>query len=286
MGFIVQLDTVFTDETLPIFYPDSRMNKGSLFLLDFSHPDQDVSAVPANGATLNNIAWENAKKLIPSGIQSTLSSTIVNTLTTPGAIAEITPKKGLHVIISQVNDTQSGNEFQIILPTLVREYIHANISRGFFISIWDKKTRLATTATTADFALLLTNTTNYVAILLNSSLTPLTGNLGRTNSGNVLGNRRNTLGINIFSNTPTSSGFSFYKFGSGFAYASAEVNHAPSQVLYHIHIADLTSAKIGAETLAEACTRLNAKDLVDYNAAFGVGGRFYGDTNTDPSTLP
>lgn len=283
MTLIIKTPTVSTANNLPKFYPDSRMNKGSLLLLDFSHPDCQLAGVPANGSTINNIAWANAKKIIPSGTQSTLSPTISNTITdnTRGRI-EITPKKGLHGIISQTNDVGFGNDFEIYIPNLIKNHIFQNTARGFFVSIWDRKTRLATTSTSAFFALHLDNTGNYFAAFQTGGSDSMGRQLGfrGTNADlNTLGNRVVNLAFNAKTGNPGTNGSSSFKFGSGWAYGGFELNKACSQILYQIHIVDLTAAGL---TYAEA----DAADLAAWNSAFGPGGRFENDTFTNPSTLP
>lgn len=57
-------------------------------------------------------------------------------------------------------------------------------------------------------------------------------------------------------------------------------NKAASRVLYRWYLEDLT---VSGRTYAEVL----AADYALYQQAFGVGGRYYGDTlPTDPSTIP
>lgn len=282
-GLKLTLPTVFTDTSLPQYFPDSRMNKGSLLLIDFSHPDCQLSGVPGNGSTINNIAWANAKKLIPEGVQSTLSVYIENSITDPAkGKVEVTAKKGLHGIISQTNDITSGNDFQILLPNLIKNYISANINRGFFASVWDRKTRLPLTSTTAFFGLNVYNSGNLATVFQSGNSGIGGANLGYRGSPtdlNTLGNKVFNSGFNQITGSLQTPNVSGFKFGSGWAYGGFEFNKACSQILYQIHIVDLTAAGL---TYAQA----DALDLAAWNAAFGAGGRFENDTFTNPSTLP
>jgi len=276
-GLQIQLNTEFTDLNLPRFYPDSRMTKGSLLLLDFSHPDGLLTSVPGNGSLLNNIAWKNAKEIIPSGTQTTLSSLVGNNVTDPSkGIMKITPKKGLHGIISQVNDINSGNDFVIGIPDLIRDYIFNNIARGFYVSIWRKATRLSLINASSFFTLSFNSTSNYISGILEVQM--LGVNLGSRHGGQNTNNQLLTFGVSAKTGTPSANFYNGFKWGSNGAYAGGEVNKSPSQILYQIHIMDLTSAGL---TYAQA----DALDLTAFNAAFGVGGRFYGDTFTAPNTL-
>ena len=267
--------------SLPILREDKRLTAGSLLLVDFSHPLMNTSAIPANGSIIKNIAYQEAMTLTAT-TEANISPSIVNTITPTGGLMEFTAKKGLHGIISQVNDIENGNEFQISVPQAIRTYIFNNISRGFFVSIWDRKTRLALTQTSAYFYMFLQNTSNYGTIFQtgggNTSGGKNLGNRMSVSSLNSLSNQINNIGFSQLTGTPGATNASKFKFGSADAYSTAELNKACSNILYQIHIMDLTSAGL---TYAQA----DALDLAEYNKAFGVGGRFENDTFTSPSTL-
>lgn len=54
--YIVKLDQEFTDNSLPFLYPDAIMNKGSLFLFDFTNKNcWDPSTAITNNAVIKNL---------------------------------------------------------------------------------------------------------------------------------------------------------------------------------------------------------------------------------------
>ena len=301
-GLKLTLPTTFNNSTLPVYYPDSRMNAGSLLLLDFSHPNSGVSSVPANGAVLNNIAWETSKALIPSGTQTTLSPTVANTITGSGGLMELTSKKGLHGIISQVNDIQSGNEFNIVMPSLIANYTRVNASRGMFFSLWARTTRAALFGGFYVFNQNSISGGSYLAGFANGNNQTTSNALPSTGSQRVGGrdpytqtpvsNKLYNVMVNAVTGTVTTDGTSQFKFGSAGSNQAAEVNKASSNILYQLHIVDVETARVQYNlqngtslTQAQMYTILDALDLAAWTAAFGTGGRFENDTFTSPSTL-
>ena len=259
------------------------LTAGSLLLIDFTHPLSQTSQIPTNESTIKNIAYKEAMSIIGTS-EANISPSIINTATNNGMILEFTAKKGLHGIVSQTNDVSIGNDFQIILPSKIRQYIANNISRGFFVSVWDRKTRKALTTTSANFSLGHSNTTNYINTFQTGGGGMLGTQLGtRSNSNNLNSTdpQLNNAAVNAITGTFNTNfnNYNGFKFGSSWAYGSFEVNKACSNILYQLHIIDLQSAGM---TYAEA----DAADLAAFQKAFAVGGKFYNDTFTDPSVLP
>ena len=71
----------FTDTSLPILRNDPILVPGSLLLLDFGRDYTLAPGTPANGATLGNIAWQEALATIGSGTEATAKATFTHTLT-------------------------------------------------------------------------------------------------------------------------------------------------------------------------------------------------------------
>lgn len=63
------------------------------------------------------------------------------------------------------------------------------------------------------------------------------------------------------------------------AWIGGNYNKATSRIIYRARIEDLT---VSGRTYEE----VEAIDFALYTAAFAVGGKFYGDTYTDPTTFP
>lgn len=294
-GTKLTLNVAVNNSTLPISRIDKRLNAGSLVLLDFSHSLSNSTIIPTNGSTIKNLASFEATTLLSTS-EANISPIITNTTTTNGMKLEFTGKKGLHGIVSQVNDIDSGNDFTIKLPDIIRDYIYNNISRGFFISIWDRKTRLATTASTSIFNLGLNTTSNYINAFTTGGGNMKGSNIGgrfSTTSLNSLSPQINNSAVSVITGTVTnSSSENLFKFGSFGAYRTLEVNKACSNILYQLHIVDIETARVEYNTLnnaslttAQMYSVLDTADLANWTYAFSSIGRFYNDTFTDPATF-
>jgi hypothetical protein len=287
-GLLQRLSGEVTDDTLPRYYPASPLlNKGSLVYMKPSSPLSGISVFPGHGTVIRNLAWDIAKTIIPAATESSLQSTVVSTLLGGTAsIAELTTKKGIHVIISKVNDVQAGNDFLIKHSDDIKNHL-VDSGHDFFISMIYKKTRIADTAISGDLYL-MQNTVNFSFLFQRDDLSPGAASpsryLGSLNSlnTNVVGNQIRALGYKGFSGSIPSdrSLLSFAnKIGSGGAYASFELNKTASLIIYETYVEDLT---ISGRTFAQASAAMQAY----YNAAFASGGIYFGDSHTDPATLP
>ena len=267
------------NENLPVFRDDKRLTKGSLLLIDFSHPSMG-NMIPVNNGYIKNLAGIEAKALLDTTDDTKINLKVVNTITQTGGLIELTSKKGLHGIISQVNDVEVGNEFQMIIPLEMYDYILANISHGFMVSLWDKKTRLATTGVSGNVVLGLSNTSNYITSLQTGGGDALGKNLGQYGNATTLNSTNlecNIVGFSQVTGTPTNGEIGrMIKFGSGSLYGYFERNKACSNIIYTVHIIDLQVAGLTFEQAKE-------RELVYFNEA--KNGRFANDTFTSPSNL-
>ncbi|MDI9871313.1 hypothetical protein [Flectobacillus roseus] len=281
----IKLKGKFTGNNMPKYLPDARMNKGSIALLDFTHPDVGLAAPPVtHNMSINNIAWKNARRIIGTSAdaQSDYNFKVTSSATNNGMLIEFTAKKGLHGIVSQVNDSATSNDYWILFSQKIRDYIFNNIGRGFFVSIWDRKTRLALTPTSSFFMMHLFSTASYI----NSFQTGGSGMLGKHLGSRADATTLNSLdpqclnaAFNAKSGTPGINDYTGFKFGSGAAYGGYELNKACSQILYQLHVVDVTASGMTYAQLDEA-------DYKAWQAAFGAGGKFADDTFTNPTTLP
>lgn len=281
-GFKWDLPIIVDNNNLETDHPDKRMTDGTLLLLDFQA--SGYNTIPADNALLPNIAWENAKLIVdPTGTtsQNDYKPVVMNTKTANGMVLEYTTKGGLHGIVSQVNDLANGNDFVIKIPVAIKNYIFNNIGKGFFVSLWTRKTRLATTATSANFTLSLANTGNYICSFQTGGSSIIGNNLGYRGSYsdlNSLSPQCLNLGVSQKTGNPGIDDYSGFKFGSQFAYAGYELNKSCSEILYQLRIDVIDASK---KTYAQ----LDADDYEAWQQAFSLGGRFYNDTFTSPATL-
>lgn len=288
MGFKTKLAENFTGlgASNPRFYDDGLMSSGSLFLLDGGHSAGGLSATP--GARLNNIAWQTAAGLIGSGTQSTLSPTLVTVGLGTGLGKELTPKGGLHIAARQDGAVTNYQGYQISLPTLIANYMLANVNNDYYVSLWMRTTRAAVEPMSAvGYPLLaITDTTsatgNYLALL--SSIAPNSTNLlGRRESAglNGTGNQIRNMARSAPIGTVDDIRAEFISWGANGAWSSSLVSNPddlPSWCLYRAYVEDLT---VSGRTYAQ----VDALDLAAYTAAFAAGGRFNGDTLTPAATL-
>lgn len=293
MGLKVKLtDTVFTDLTLPKLYPDAVMSAGSLYLIDLSHPngyDNGVLA-PTAGTLIPNVAYETAAALIGSGDRTSLSPTLTISIPSPSNYkVEFSAKKGLHALISQVN-IAAAQSVKLTIPAAIQAYLYNNPNRQYFVSYWSRVTRAALTQVTADLGFFQASSgVNNVFSFVDKEIHPLTSpqRLGFhsvpaiANAPIPAGNSYRNVGFTGVEGTLPVIGSMFGAWKAGAepsTYSSAEAGKAKSVILYRIYIEDLTAS---GRTYAQA----DALDYAQYQAAFGVGGRFAGDSFTDPATL-
>lgn len=293
MGLKVKLPgVVFSDPTLPKLYADAVMGNGALYLVDFSHPGgyDFGAATPVEGTLLPNVAWETAAALIGAGDRNTLSSTAKMNLSATEGKVEFTGKKGLHIITSQVNNGTNGKRFRVDLPAPIKTYIYNNINtRQFYVSVWGRVTRVTPNAVGFPAANIIlatagTPTANQLTVFEHAKTRPESGVklLGQRNTTyNTVGTPyfRN-VGVNGYTGTLGAEATvdMYWKNGPDGAYGNFEINKSASMIFYRIYIEDLTAS---GRTYAQA----DVADYALYQAAFAVGGRFNGDTFTDPATL-
>jgi len=292
----------FTDPSLPKLYPDPIQSEGSLLLLDFAHsagwtgdynPPSTLTYIP-------NLAYEQAYKIIGSGSEQDLAgrynqSSISGTESALHKV-EFSGKKGLHVIVSQNPGLGSAQNFKVYAPSLIRDYIKNHIQdatpsgetvHDFFVSIWYKTTRPFGSGTAANFCF-GQNSGNYGIISTSSDFQGRWNGAGTTNGVNKrVTPNQNVAGANVLKNTALNS-FAGEKsssdvmemwWGRAGAWNGFMATNAPSFILYRMYVEDLT---VSGRTYAE----VDALDYALWQEAFASGGRFFGDTYTDPSTIP
>lgn len=295
MGIKVVIPGVtFTDPTLPVLRADPLLTVGSLMLLDFGR-DYTLGAgvVPAHGASLGNLAWEEAIATIGSGSESTVKPSFANTFVgapTQG-IVERTTKGGLHVITSQTVMDATGRYASLTMPAAIRDYLYANTpSRSFYWSLWGRLTRLSTQSTEAlgHFASTSSPATVYANLLFKGAQwfpQSGTGFVGQRSvpSAEALGNfyaasAQNAWSVGTKPGTAAGTEAVFW-LGARGVYEGFQRNKANSGVWYRLYIEDLTAS-------GRSFATVDTLDKALYDEAFGAGGRFASDSYTNPSTVP
>lgn len=284
---VVLSDIAFTDLTLPKLYPDPIMSDGSLLLLDVSNPagyDLGIS-LPVAGNLIPNIAWQQAAAILGSGTRTTLSPIWMQTFTGTSSSkhkVEFTAKKGLHGIISKSPGISSGEHMGFSGVGSIQAYIATNFpTRNFYVSLWFRPTRAQTAGTAPQaFHYVATNTATFAwySDPIGPGAGGGSGSERRTPSANSLANSF----IN-FAPTPkalaSAVSMSSWLWGSKDAWSGFNTTQCRSDICYKVYIEDLT-------TSGRTYAQVDAIDYALWQAAFAVGGRFYNDTFTDPTTIP
>lgn len=295
---IVISDVTITDTSIPKLRDDPLLADGSLFLFDPGHTFGSIGAgVPGGGTPLPNVAWKEAAAVLGAGTQASLAGTVVRVDADAAGLWKIerTTKGGIHGISTQAGGQTIGRNWYAKTPQAVADFLRANAAtRAFYFSVWRKITRplsaAANPAPQSPFHL-ANDTSNALFYMSGGSFTPsASGNPTAFNGASRfpdLHDGQQAAGTDVFLagstvnkignvNAGTTCDFGVGTFD---AWDSYNWNKAASYVLYRVYIEDLSAS---GRTFAQ----VQALDLALFQAAFGAGGRFSGDTYTNPSTLP
>lgn len=294
-GLKITLPGSFTDTSLPKIADDAILTAGSLVLFDAIHSANPMAAgVPANGASIPNIAWKEAAAAIGSGSQSSLAGAFDLPNAGSDYLYERSGKGGLHAIYSQVtNAATRGGALKI--PDAVATFLIANSTHKYYFSMWHYMTRAGITDASGDLEAALSGIFKNGAVAQQIELMNIgagnanTENLGRRNSPgpNTVGPTMRNIAVNgwhLAGGSLPADAASMNKgavhFGNYNGFGSVSQNQCPSHIHYRFYLEDLT---VSGRTYA-------AVDALDYSlyqaAVTTAGGRYYGDTYTAPSTLP
>ena len=277
-------DVTFSDTTLPVLRDDPLLSSGSLILVDVGHSKGRLQSVPSNGALISNIAGSIAAEIVGT---ASVSPDIATGFASNAMLPELTAKGGLHVIKSKVNDL-NNTRFTLRIPAAIKAYLLANKSHSFYFSIWQQVTRkfdaadmplavLAESAYTNDFLINIQvngnpggASTNTLGKASNLDPSAATGSgKHQVAASKATGNLNNMAytDLFIFGGCPSAG------------VMNSALHKGGSQVMYRVYLEDLT---VSGRAYAEVKTQDDAL----FQAAFAPGGKFYGDTYTDPATLP
>lgn len=311
-GIRIKLPVNFTDTTLPVLADDPVLTNGSLALVELA----DLPGVPAAGSStlLPNIAASRVRPLLPVGVtdaQVRPTLQVSATLAPTHGKLERTSRGGLHAAFTQTNGVAQQGA-QLRLPTAIREFMAANPSHKFGLWVWLKTTRATLgqhqrisfgrafiSGAANDFG---ANINQSTILMLNYGTTSAWFAPGPDSAYYTLTAGSNTVGTTARTYAAVKGGWSATAGQAGGASnppATAAdlvatinmgtvggagngggtlLNSAPSTVLYRMYLEDLTVSGRTPEAV-------NALDQAAFNAAFGAGGRYHGDTHTAPATL-
>jgi hypothetical protein len=276
----IQLGVAFTDTSMPVIRNDRLLTHGSLTLITPQHGMQAWPAgVPANGVALPNIAADEAAAL---GIADPGVGAVVGL--GAGLTFERTAKGGLHGIVPQAVAPAVGAYMSLNMSPGLKAYILANPAHSYFLSLRSRTTRLTASGTNSLAYSLVRSVANSTLISLLHSASNGTGVLGRrnaavTNTDPVLRNIANSNGVITGYAADASASLATWGRIGPFNSGVADAQRLPSWIFYQAYLEDLT---VSGRTYAQ----VDALDAELFGRDFGVGGKFYGDTFTSPSTVP
>lgn len=282
-----------TDADAPLIADvDQLLVDGSLFLMDPTHPVESWAAgMPADGATVPNLAWQYAAITLGSGDATTLAGIYDKHITAQDRIqAERSTKGGLHIAPQQSLEVLQHTVIGVRVPAAVKTYMKANKTHTFYHSVWRKVTRINDGSNGAHPIAIISTNATFGTSLADSTVN---GNIGTYNNPAVgvrtPNNTLNAVQLNSMAAVPSSTFDTGSDTNPVVSSAAAVISgHRGSsnsntgygaQVFYRAYLEDLT---VSGRTYAEV-------DQLDYNLmvaeCLSPGGRYYGDTHTAPATL-
>ena len=288
MGLQIKIPNLsFTDLTLPTLYVEPMLTNGSLFLIDPTHPYNVYTGNLNNTQIMPNIAEPQALALVAGNTGANIYNP---NMAVPNINVERTAKGGIHAIISQT--AVVSTVFDINLPDNIRDYMLTNINtHSFYTSLWHMVTRAEVASVRRNFGGYTHNDANYLWVFDAQGDLPAVASTQRigahqTAPGTANGPIYRSIGVNGPTNgygtINTPDGKSIFGVGnnSGWYAGAGNTGASPSHIFYRAYIEDLT---VSGRTYAQV-------DAIDYalyqKEIMNVGGRYYGDTFTDPVTLP
>jgi hypothetical protein len=297
-GLAIVATQNYTDTSLPVIdFDDEILTAGSLLLHDLSHSVDPLAAgAPATGALIPNIAWKRTAALLGAGDQASLKSTFTSGLQAADGFVERSAKGGVHVCISQAGFT-AGRGARIRSAATIEAYLFAHPDNDFYFSRWTRITRAALATTGVDsfeagaynFAVGITGSRQFA--FFRSGFDIPADRVAAVPGKNTLGNVFRNIGTTDWTGTkPTIASqvnVAPAIWGNLGAPTAAAPNPAvagltsihPSSIFYRAYLEDLT---VSGRTYAQ----VSALDQRIWQEAMAVGGRYAGDTFTDPATLP
>lgn len=301
MGTFAQvLDIAPTRSDLPRLQIHPDISPGTLILFDPTHPVGAFSGVPEDGGALPNVVREQAAAIFER-VDLADMDLLINRQRESSAtfLWERTSKGGLHGLPSQSAQTTNNNNLVLRPGAAIRNDIHGLIPTassdpgpGFYVSVWYKITRVGVSGLTSysrsHFA---TNTSNF-GWHTQSTASPSAANMIDTFGPSDHANGNATLlawgpGRNWTGTKPSSTIAALLGMGQFDAWQafSNNRNKLHGVIVYRaiIEYLALTDRSDGSPE-GEWAAAL-AADRAAFTKAFAEGGKFYGDSWTDPATF-
>lgn len=282
---------------------DPIESAGSLLLVDFTHPAGPVSdGVPVNGQSIPNLLASTA-----AGITGASIADVGNAFAITGGFGssvnrvERTARGGVHTILSQTPGNQiKGDGVKVNAGTGLRTYMAGQAGKPFYVSTWFRVTRVprfvdgSTTSLENPIYWESGGNSNSAMLGVSRHLDPFmpgtNGTVSAKYPGQGFGTTPNVHRMSAAVSSPTMAYGSLQaQLGMTWGPGASTYNQAvqswidravyPSFVGYRYYVEDLT---VSGRTYAE----VDAIDRALYEReVLTAGGRYYGDTFTDPATI-
>lgn len=296
----IDLDIVFTDPTLVDTGDLPFLVPGSFCFVEPGHPWAPQHLTNKQAATLPNLAFgmTDWSVVAPGATSSNTGMTLSTAGSTPGYVgSEMTAKGGLHGIAA--NTVFNAHVYQGAAASVLQSLIHSANGHKFYVAMSHRVTRPKTGTGGDSYGGITSANTRAFWNFSAAGDLPATGNarsLGATHHGatdSAGGLIFRSVGLNgtgatsenpwLASNNTTAANpdaFNLWKVGSNanWEVVSGSTATKASHILYFVYIEDLTAS---GRTFADADAALYAY----HQRIHGVGGRYNGDTWTDPASF-
>lgn len=288
-GLKLVVPTSFTDTSLPILRDDPLLTAGSLALVELAHPANPFNGVPLDGAALPNIAHAEGASTLGVTDDGLAAAFAMSGLTGAKGLIQRSAKGGLHGIVSQNPGLASGDGAKVTLAPAIRAWLHAQKGHEFYLSAWVRTTRPAVSQAgmPVEFG---SGSNSEQFVFFSSKGVGGPGNpepVGTKRStaigdatGPYLQNIKTVAGNANTTKTLTNAGPEWGGYTATYGGAlPAWRTQQPSFVFYRLYVEDLTVSK-------RTYQQVDALEFAEYTKqVLTTGGRYFGDTFTDPSTV-
>jgi hypothetical protein len=274
MTIIETLPTTFSggnSAALPAYKLDPMIEAGSMFLIE---PALSWNAgIPANNTLISNLA---ASKLAKRGYNTDMTW-VMDPEANNGVNGKLerSAKGGLHQIASRNAPIAQDKGAAVLFPAWFADYIVANPTHEFGWSIWQRPTRAYAGAGSIITSAMANNNVTAGGI----AAAPYLG-ISAGNPVDVV----NRVVKSAIPSAPDAAAMKTERARHAMAFFRRSISNRdhvadlPSYIIYRVTMEDLTVS-------GRTYSAFSAADLVEYNAAFAAGGRYAGDTWTNPLTF-
>jgi hypothetical protein len=261
---------------------DPIESAGSLLLIEAAHPLGAWPAGVAHNTALPNLFKATADTVIGGGTKDAFFDNVF----AGKGLVERTPKGGIHGVVSPTLATSANDRFDIVAPSVLKTFMKANKTHSFYISVWARRTKIADPgAALAGIITTAISSNGTWAIQGNPVSLAFSGGtaLGSTQPANTVGPSFSAAAGIVAQDFDTQSDTAGNKNNAlavlGNRQGGAALGLGGGRIIYRIYFEDLTVSGRNFDTVKAIDLALYTKHVLT------AGGRYYGDTFTDPATV-